>query len=89
MNKFFQNHTSKNQSVLVVIGYSFPFVNHKYDYELLRRISPFKVYIQNPKFDINEIKNRFFLERVFPISNCDRFYIPNEMYETYEGNNAF
>ncbi len=71
------------EDCVVSIGYSFPYVNHAIDRVFFKKISPKKVYIQdiNPIL-ANSLKERFGLinTEFIPISNCDRFYIPNELY---------
>lgn len=84
---------NETQSILVVIGYSFPFINHKYDFELIKAINPTKIYIQNPtiydeSFEYDFLTKMGIYSQIdkfsFKIINdCSRFYIPKEMYEGF------
>ncbi len=75
------------KAILVVIGYSFPFINHKYDLEILETINPSMVYYQNI-FDQTEVLQERFGKTFKFINDCNRFYIPKEMYDGYNKNNG-
>lgn len=74
--------SENSKTILVVIGYSFPFINHKYDLQILKALSPTKIYYQNIFDQTNILTERFIYEFKF-INDCNRFYIPNEMYEGF------
>jgi hypothetical protein len=72
----------ENTSILVVIGYSFPFFNRDVDRALFSRASLRKVYYQSP--DAKDLSERFLSvspesDAIVPITNCDQFYLPNEL----------
>lgn len=77
----------KKSIILVVIGYSFPYVNHKYDVQILEKLSPEKIYFQDKiatEEKCKELGERFGKKYEFiPISTVDRFYIPGEMYDSF------
>lgn len=75
----------KKETILVVIGYSFPFINHKFDLQILETINPSKVYYQNTIDQTEVLKERFAKTFTF-INDCNRFYIPTEMYDGYNKN---
>mgnify|MGYP001277079038 CR=1 FL=1 len=75
-------------TVFVVIGYSYPYINHKFDYEILKTYMPYKVYFQNPSDEAfidfkDKFINDFEDDNIRHIKNTDRFYIPPEMYFGY------
>lgn len=81
-----KNLKSDNKTtILVVVGYSFPFINHKYDLEILETINPSIVYYQNI-FDQTEVLNERFGKPFKFINDCSRFYTPKEMYDGYNKN---
>lgn len=79
----------KNQiadySVLIVVGYSFPFFNREVDKDIfsgLKKLS--KIYVQD--LYANEVIERveallpnFEKKNIIPITNCKQFYLPNEL----------
>lgn len=77
--------TSKDSTVLVVIGYSFPFFNRTVDRQIIKAMSKLeKVYFQSP--DADKIKERFLAIRDdLPNNNLlerfdvDQFVFPNEL----------
>jgi hypothetical protein len=73
------------KAILNVIGYSFPFINHKYDLEILETINPSTVYYQNI-FDQTEVLQERFDKPFKFINDCSRFYTPKEMYDGYNKN---
>lgn len=83
LTKIRYDETKRN--ILVYIGYSHPYVNHPIDLKIIQHYNPLKIYIQDPAFDneyANSLNERFNIEcPIKTINNCDRFYIPNEMYE--------
>lgn len=75
----------EDESVLVVIGYSFPYVNHEYDLQIIEGLKINKIYYQNKVDYTNVLKERFitgsnYLEDIVYISDCERFYLPNELF---------
>jgi hypothetical protein len=81
----FLNKCPKEDNVMVVIGYSFPYVNHEYDLQIINELNINKIYYQS-KVDItNVLKDRFVSnggvhkDFIF-IADCDRFYLPNELF---------
>jgi hypothetical protein len=81
----FLNECPKEDNVMVVIGYSFPYVNHEYDLQIINGLNIKKIYYQS-KEDITEVlKDRFVsnggVHRDFIfIGDCERFYLPNELF---------
>jgi len=82
------------QRILLVIGYSFPYINHQFDLEIIKAISPDKIYIQNPNIEneenyINSFRKRMAYEEIYMgnsieiIKDCSRFHIPNEYFNEY------
>ncbi len=77
--------TVSDAEQVVVVGYSFPFFNREVDREIFSYMSNLKtIYVQ----DINPTPVSQTLEavlrdrvgvRIVPISNCDQFYLPNEL----------
>lgn len=76
-----------NTEVLVIIGYSFPYVNRKYDRHIFNSMTQLKkIYIQdkNPKYIEDRIKAIYqFLDRPLPeiqtSTDISQFIIPNEL----------
>lgn len=77
----------ETNNILVVIGYSFPYINHKFDLAIIKAISPSKIYIQNPEFNKDEFLETMgigYMEKnTEMIINCNKFYIPREMYSGF------
>lgn len=73
---------NKNYNILVVVGYSFPYINHQYDLQILKSLRPTKIYYQNLNDKTAELTERFRRKFIY-INDCNRFYIPNEMYEGF------
>lgn len=74
-----------DDNVLVVIGYSFPYVNHEYDLQIINGLKINKIYYQNKVDYTDVLKERFmtgsnYLEDIVYISDCERFYLPNELF---------
>jgi hypothetical protein len=68
---------------LVVIGYSFPFFNRKFDKLIFQKMAPSleKIYIQDPYNDGRELKAQYDLGRkveIVHINNADSYFIPYE-----------
>ena len=76
-----------NQSVLVLVGYSFPFINHSYDFQILNTLKPKVIYYQNIVDQTEVLKERFDIPFKF-INDYSRFYIPHEMYEGFGNKNG-
>lgn len=81
----FINKATKNTTVLVVIGYSFPFFNRDVDRAIIDKMTGLKkVYIQDKK--PARIKDRFgAITDIVPVENIvlyrdtDQFLLPNEL----------
>ena len=86
INYFKESIDEKMETIIVVIGYSFPFVNHKFDYSLLDDLKISKIYYQNSsELHFNDFKNKFssYLNnqgKFVHIKHCDSFYIPPEFH---------
>ena len=98
VNKVRDFKNEKVKRTLVAIGYSFPYINHKYDFQIINTIMPSKIYIQNPFIENEEALKNSFLERfalktfqpeIEIIKDCSRFHIPNEMYEGFDSKSLF
>jgi len=75
---------SKEHTVIVIIGYSFPDVNRKIDQEIFRNCKAKKIYVQDPLADdvIERLKGvNSNLVEIVPIRNTDTFHIPVEFWE--------
>lgn len=78
------NKIITDTSILIVIGYSFPFYNRKYDKSLFNLIynKLKKIYIQDNCRDNIDIKKLFHIYRdveIIHIKNVERFHIPYEL----------
>ncbi len=72
-------------TIMVVIGYSFPFLNRDIDKlifaELAKQGTLRKIYYQDPKLDGKELISKFSLQQfvdIVHIQNTDNFHIPFE-----------
>ncbi len=74
----------KDVTVLIVIGYSFPFFNRQIDRMILKKLTNLKkIYIQAPASDHDSLVDRLQallkdVPALKPISDIKRFYIPYE-----------
>jgi len=81
----FGTEAVKDTTILVVIGYSFPFFNRRTDNAIFNAIKESgklkKIYFQDPNNDGQFLKNQFGLENVDILHepNVDQFYIPREL----------
>jgi hypothetical protein len=72
-------------TIMVVIGYSFPFFNREVDKAVFKKLKEngkfYKIYYQDPVLDGQQLKAQFELDKDFPIvhiSQTDNFHIPFE-----------
>ncbi|MCX6558300.1 MAG: hypothetical protein NTW95_12860, partial [Candidatus Aminicenantes bacterium] len=73
---------AKLTSVLVVIGYSFPFFNREIDRKIIRSMTNInKIYIQdiNPENIINRLSSIIESKNIIPIKDVEQFYLPSEL----------
>lgn len=78
---------ANNTEILVIIGYSFPYVNREFDLEIINSMSNLiKIYIQDPNANssmIDNLKERFETFEnavdIIPITETNEFYLPNEL----------
>ncbi len=82
----FINKMISDTTIMIVIGYSFPFFNRDIDkkvFDILKSSGKLKkIYFQDPKLDGSFLKNQFDLEDsviIKHIEETDAFYIPFEM----------
>jgi hypothetical protein len=75
----------EHTTIMVVIGYSFPFFNRELDKQIFKHLkdkSPLrKIYYQDPILDGQQLKSQFDLDANFDIvhiQNTSNFYIPFE-----------
>jgi hypothetical protein len=81
------NDKLTNAESLIIIGYSFPFFNRKYDEMIIAKFcestSPKKIYIQNPYNNTEAFKQRFKIDNrrieVIYIDDCEYHYIPYDL----------
>ena len=71
-------------SVLVVIGYSFPYFNRDIDRKIIGKMNLKKVYFQAPDADalkerFQSIRNDIPNESLIPIYDKEQFFLPNEL----------
>lgn len=86
--KFIENMI-KDTTIVVVIGYSFPFFNREVDKRIFGMLTPGKlrrIYFQDPVSDGSQLYNQFNLRdkghdlgMVVHIKDTDAFYVPFEM----------
>lgn len=83
--EFFIDQMIIDTTILVIIGYSFPFFNRKVDgeiFKILKRSSRLKkIYYQDPKLTGQQLKSQFDLPEDFDIkhiSDVNNFHIPFE-----------
>lgn len=84
LDEFLLKLRNDNENILISIGYSFPFVNHPYDLQIIKALNPEKIYLQDPKLDLSfSLRERYklFNTNFEYISDCSRFHIPNELFE--------
>ena len=78
------DHILLNTTILIIIGYSFPFFNRDIDRGILNRMKNLnKIYVQVPEKDHNAIKERLEslrsdLPEIAFIKDIELFYIPFE-----------
>lgn len=72
-------------TIMVVIGYSFPFFNREVDKAVFKQLKAngkfYKIYYQDPVLNGQQLKAQFELDKDFPIvhiSQIDNFHIPFE-----------
>jgi len=73
--------------ILVIIGYSFPYVNKQFDIDIINSMTKLsKVYIQDPNVDssmIEYLRERFQsfhgMLKIIPIKSESEFFLPNEL----------
>ena len=75
---------AKLTTVLVVIGYSFPFFNREIDRKIIRSIpnlDKLKIYIQdiNPENIIDRLSSIIDSKNIIPIKDVEQFYLPPEL----------
>lgn len=75
----------KDVSIMVVIGYSFPFFNREVDKEVFKQLKNstqfYKIYYQDPKLDGKQLRAQFNLGdniQIEHIRQTDNFHIPFE-----------
>jgi hypothetical protein len=76
--------TVKGTSCLIVIGYSFPFLNRDVDAELFKALKPTlkKIYFQDPILDGSFLQEQFNLSNSIEIAHkkdTHQFHVPNEL----------
>ncbi len=92
-NWFWEQMQSKvaNAECLVVIGYTFPYFNREVDrrlFELMPRLK--QIYVQAPNavdlcdsvvpvLSYNQVSGRNLNNNITPVSNCEQFYLPNQL----------
>ena len=82
---FFADHMASDTTILVIIGYSFPYFNRKTDAQIFNKLKESgklkKIYFQNPYLDGSFLKNQFDLGNidVEHIVRIDSFYVPMEL----------
>lgn len=74
----------KGTTILVIIGYSFPFFNRNVDRNIFRTLTSTlkKIYFQDPHLDGSFLRNQFNLDpkiSIEHIKDTDAFYIPFEL----------
>lgn len=69
-------------TILVVVGYSFPFFNREVDKQIFQKLDKLKkIYYQDPVLDGQHLKSQFGLRdnfRIVHIKNTDNFHVPFE-----------
>ena len=75
---------AKLTSVLVVIGYSFPFFNREIDrmiFQSIPNVDSIKIYIQdiNPENIIDRLSSITKSKNIIPIKDVEQFYLPPEL----------